>query len=193
MSGASPPLRWLWFGEGLTSATTEDSGRNSDATIHAPDVCRSRLDLRNTKSSSRQAAAIVQKQRCETSSPPQRLRQIPGCCCKRAAPQNATAGPACGRPDRATPGRLSSRLRYSLDVPDKYATRSSTPTTRPLVNVSRPSFSASCGRSGRPRRHAGGRRPASAARRACRRLVILEVRRVLELVLGPADFELDHG
>src|SRR5215831_1663046 len=69
MSGASPPLRSLWFGEGLTSATTEDSGRNSDATIHAPDVCRSRLDLRNTKSSSRQAAAIVQKQRCETSSP----------------------------------------------------------------------------------------------------------------------------
>src|SRR5262245_8495996 len=118
MSGASPPLRSLWFGEGLTSATTEDSGRNSDATIHAPDVCRSRLDLRNTKSSSRQAAAIVQKQRCETSSPPQRLRQIPGCCCRRAAPQNATAGPACRRPDRPTLGRLSSRLRYSLDVPD---------------------------------------------------------------------------
>src|SRR5215813_9683390 len=36
MSGASPPLRSLWFGEGLTSATTEDSGRNSDATICAP-------------------------------------------------------------------------------------------------------------------------------------------------------------
>jgi len=36
MSGASPPLRSLWFGEGLTSATTEDSGRNSDATIRAP-------------------------------------------------------------------------------------------------------------------------------------------------------------
>src|SRR5262245_24804529 len=127
MSGASPPLRSLWFGEGLTSATTEDSGRNSDATITRTGR-RSRLDLRNTKSSSRQAAAIVQKQRCETSSPPQRLRQILGCCCRRAAPQNATAGPACGRPDRATPGRLSSRLRYSLDVPDKYATRSSAPT-----------------------------------------------------------------
>src|SRR5262249_27743812 len=80
MSGASPPLRSLWFGEGLTSATTEDSGRNSDATIHAPDVCRSRLDLRNTKSSSRQAAAIVQKQRCETSSPARaRARPRSGC------------------------------------------------------------------------------------------------------------------
>src|SRR5262249_30060594 len=51
MSGASPPLRSLWFGEGLTSATTEDSGRNSDATIHhRPEVCRSRPDPRNTKS-----------------------------------------------------------------------------------------------------------------------------------------------
>src|SRR5262245_15824192 len=126
--------------------------------------------------------------------PAWRLRRIRGCCCRRAAPlKNATAGPACRRPDRPTPGRLSSRLRYSLDVPDKYATRSSAPTTRDLVNVPRTSLLASRGRSGRPRRHAGGRRPASAARRACRRLVILEVRRVLELVLGPADFELDHG
>src|SRR5262245_64910419 len=75
----------------------------------------------------------------------------------------------------------------------QYATRSSAPTTRDLVNVPRTSLLASRRRSGRPRRHAGGRRPASAARRACRRLVILEVRRVLELVLGPADFELDHG
>src|SRR5262245_64620125 len=75
----------------------------------------------------------------------------------------------------------------------QHATHSSAPTTRDLVNVPRTSLLASRGRSGRPRRHAGGRRPASAARRACRRLVILEVRRVLELVLGPADFELDHG
>src|SRR5262249_57383816 len=75
----------------------------------------------------------------------------------------------------------------------QYATRSSAPTTRGLVNVHRTSLSASRRRSGRLRRHAGGRRSATAARRACRRLVILEVRRVLELVLGPADFELDHG
>src|SRR5262249_1570866 len=78
--------------------------------------------------------------------------------------------------------RRSRQIRYSLIGPDKH-----------LVNVSRTSLVASCRRSGRPRRHAGGRRPASAARRACRRLVILEVRRVLELVLGPADFELEHG
>src|SRR5262245_39952323 len=195
MSGASPPLRSLWFGEGLTSATTEDSGRNSDATIHAPDVCRSRLDLRNTKSSSRQAATIVQKQRCETSSPararaavaanPRMLLQA-----SRTPKRDGRAGLWPTRPcNSGTPfvpltllTRRSRQIRYSLIGPDKH-----------LVNVSRTSLLASCRRSGRPRRHAGGRRPASAARRACRRLVILEVRRVLELVLGPADFELDHG
>src|SRR5499427_2361492 len=75
----------------------------------------------------------------------------------------------------------------------KYATHSSAPTTRDLVNGSRTPLLASRRRSTWPRRHAGGRRPASAARRACRRLVILEVRRVLELLLGPAHFELDHG
>src|SRR5215813_413595 len=77
------------------------------------------------------------------------------------------------------------KIRYSLDVPEntlltrrsrKYATHSSAPTTRDLVNGSRTSFLASRRRSARPRRHAGGRRPASAARRACWRLVILEVR-----------------
>src|SRR5712692_7399664 len=30
MSGAAPSLRSLWFGDGLTSATTQESGRNSD-------------------------------------------------------------------------------------------------------------------------------------------------------------------
>ena len=30
MSGAPLPLRSLWFGDGLTSATTEDSARNAD-------------------------------------------------------------------------------------------------------------------------------------------------------------------
>src|SRR6516164_7763219 len=75
----------------------------------------------------------------------------------------------------------------------QYATRSSAPTTRDLVNVPRTSSLAPRRRSGRPRRHAGGRRPARAARRACRRLVVLEVRRVLELLLGPAHLELDHS
>src|SRR5215831_9957076 len=206
MSGAPPPLRSLWFGEGFTSATTEDSGRNSDTTIRAPpDVCRSHF-LHTTKGSSREEAAIVQKRRCETSSSARACAAVAGnpriLLQASRTLKNATVGPACRRPDRPTPGRLSSRLRYSLDVPDntlltrrsrQYATRSSAPTTRDLVNVPRTSLLASRRRSGRPRRHAGGRRPASAARRACRRLVILEVRRVLELVLGPADFELDRG
>src|SRR5205085_101144 len=77
-------------------------------------------------------------------------------------------------------GLSPARMAASLAAP----TPSSAPTTRDLVNVPRTSLLASRRRSGRPRRHAGGRRPASAARRACRRLVILEVRRVLELVLG---------
>src|SRR5437016_1770890 len=128
MSGASPPLRSLWFGEGLTSATTEDSGRNSDATIRAPP---GRSHLHTTKSSSRQEAAIVQKRRCETSS------SARACAAVVANPRmllqasrtlkNATAGPACRRPDRPTPGRLRPAyathstfptIRYSLDVPD---------------------------------------------------------------------------
>src|SRR5436305_1796417 len=45
----------------------------------------------------------------------------------------------------------------------------------------------------RPRRHACGWRTTGRAGRACRRLVILEVRRVLELILGPSHFELGHG
>src|SRR5262249_49313935 len=44
----------------------------------------------------------------------------------------------------------------------------------------------------RPRRHSGGRRAARRAGRACRGLVILEVRRVLELILCPSHFELGH-
>src|SRR5262249_45013930 len=130
--------------------------------------------------------------------PAWRLRRIRGCCCRRAAPlKNATARPACRRPDRPTPppspGTPFAPLPLLPRRSQQHAPHSSAPTTHDLVNVPRTSFLASRGRSGRPRRHAGGRRPASAARRACRRLVILEVRRVLELVLGPADFELDHG
>src|SRR5262249_31054759 len=70
MSGASPPLRSLWFGEGLTSATTEDSGRNSDATIRAPPGRLQELTfyLHTTKRSPQREVAIVQKQGCETSS-----------------------------------------------------------------------------------------------------------------------------
>src|SRR5262249_15843926 len=115
--------------------------------------------------------------------------------------KKATAGPACRRPGRPTRGRLGPAY-YSLDVPEntlltrrsrKYATHSSAPTTRDLVNGSRTSFLASRRRSARPRRHAGGRRPASAARRASWGFVILEVRRVLELLLGPAHLQLDYG
>src|SRR5262249_39835668 len=123
MSGAPPPLRSLWFGEGLTSATTEDSGRNSDATMRAP---LGRLqepllahDERLLASGAGHCAETTMRDKLIRGAPAWRLRRIRGCCCRRAAPlKNATAGPACRRPDRPTPGRLSFRLRYSLDVPD---------------------------------------------------------------------------
>src|SRR5262249_25529607 len=106
---------------------------------------------------------------------------------KRGRPGRLVADPTVQLRDAFVPLTLLTQrstlpIRYSLIGPDKH-----------LVNVLRASLLASCRRSGGPRRHAGGRRSATAARRACRRLVILEVRRVLELVLGPADFELDHG
>src|SRR5262245_45695602 len=129
MSGASPPLRSLWFGEGLTSATTEDSGRNSDATIRAPPgrLQEPTFYLHTTKRSPQREAAIVQKRGCETSSTAR-----PRSCCGEFAdvvagephPRNATAGPACRRPGRPTPGRLRpayallTRPLYSLDAPD---------------------------------------------------------------------------
>src|SRR5262249_54314234 len=164
---------------------------------HRRDVCRSRLDLRNTKSSSRQEAAIVQKRGCETSSSaracaavaanPRMLLQASRTLKKR----DGRAGLSPTRPSNSRTPFLPLTLltRRSRQHPPRSWAR----TTRVLVNVPRTSLLAPRRRSGRPRRHAGGRRPASAARRACRRLVILEVRRVLELVLGPADFELDRG
>src|SRR5260370_18585706 len=104
--------------------------------------------------------------------------------------KKATAGPACRRPDRRTPGRLrpAYATHATLDARDNTLLAH-----RPRHNVPRTSLLAFRRRSGRPRRHSGGRRPARAARRACRGLVVLEVRRVLELVLGPAHLELDHG
>src|SRR5262249_62048017 len=193
MSGASVPMRSLWFGEGLTSATTEDSGRNSDATIrHRQDACRSRSHLHKTKGS-RQEAAIVQKQCDETSSAARprsdcgESRDIVADKLKKRQPGRLIADPAVQPRDAFVPLTLLTRRSQ------QYATHSSAPTTRDLVNVPRTPLLASCLRSGRARRHPGGRRPANAARRACRRLVVLEVRRVLELVLGPADLELDHG
>src|SRR6266536_3392938 len=57
MSGAAPSLRSLWFGDGRTSATTQESGRISDTsiTIRGPHT-RSRKadDVRKTDRSSRQ-------------------------------------------------------------------------------------------------------------------------------------------
>src|SRR6516225_1060721 len=90
-------------------------------------------------------------------------------------------------------GTSSSRLRYSLDVPNNTLLTHHPRQHATWLNIPRAPLLASRRRSARPRRHAGGRRPASPARRACRRLVILEVRRVLELLLSPAHFELDHG
>src|SRR5262245_34761183 len=174
--------------------------RTRDATqtqpyAHRGDVCRSHLYT--TKSSSRQEAAIVQKRRCETSSSahacaavagnPRILLQASRTLKKRDAGARLPPSPRSNSGTPFVPLTLLPRRSR------QHATHSSAPTTRDLVNVPRTSLLASGRRGGRPRRHAGGRRPASAARRACRRLVILEIRRVLELVLGPADFELDHG
>src|SRR5262249_56869604 len=121
MSGASPPLRSLWFGEGLNSATTEDSGRNSDATICAP---RGRLqeplvhDEKLVASGGGDCAETTMRDKLVCA----RLRAVAGnpriLLQASRTLKNATVGPACRRPDRPTPGRLSSRLRYSLDVPD---------------------------------------------------------------------------
>src|SRR5215468_5190629 len=106
---------------------------------------------------------------------------------KKRWPGRLVADPAIELRDAFVPLTLLTRRSR------QYATHSSAPTIRDLVNGLRTPLLASRRRSVRPRRHAGGRRPARAARRACRRLVVLEVRRVLELLLGPADFELDHG
>src|SRR5262249_42231486 len=129
----------------------------------------------------RQEAAIVQKQRCETSSGarPRGVAANPGYRCRRAAPKKATAGPAWRRPGPFLPGAPLVHSALLPGLPRKYATHSPAPTTRDWVNVSQTPLLAPRRRSGRPRCHPGGRRPASAARRACRRLVILEVRRVL--------------
>src|SRR3984893_10385354 len=195
--GASVPLRSPWFGEGLTSATTEDSGRNSDATIRAPpgmfagavSTCARRKARRQERRLCRNNATRQARTRARA------LTLANPVCCRRDAPQKSDgrAGMSPTRPSNS--GTPSSRLCYSHNArrSRQYATRSSAPTIRHLVNVPRTSLLAFRRRSGRPRRHSGGRRPARAARRACRGLVVLEVRRVLELLLGPADFELDHG
>src|SRR5262249_5834049 len=111
MSGAPPPLRSLWFGEGLTSATTEDSGPNSDATIRAPPgrLQEPTFYLHTTKRSPQREGAIVQKQGCETSSsarPRSGCGESPGVVAGEPHPWNATAGPAYRRPGRPTRGRL---------------------------------------------------------------------------------------
>src|SRR6266481_3918271 len=132
MSGASPPLRSLWFGEGLTSATTEDSGRNSDATIRAPPGrLQEPLPLHTTKSSSREEARLCRNddaRQARPRAPARRLGRIRGCCCRRAAPLRTRrpgrpiADPTVQlrdafRPAYATHSTFPT-IRYSLDVPD---------------------------------------------------------------------------
>src|SRR5215467_12446322 len=129
MSGASVPLRSLWLGEGLASATTEDSGRNSDATIRAPPGrLQEPLSLAQDEGLSAgggDCAETAQRDKlgghgrrgdrsqCRTSLQP--------------SLKKATAGPACRRPGRPTPGRLRPAyatrstfptIRYSLIIPD---------------------------------------------------------------------------
>src|SRR6516164_8733735 len=97
MSGASVPLRSPWFGEGLTSATTEDSGRNSDATIRAPpgtfagaaSTCARRKIRRQERRLCRNNATRQARARARALTPANPVR------CRRDAPQK-----------RRRPGRL---------------------------------------------------------------------------------------
>src|SRR6266516_2191819 len=165
MSGEA--LRSPCFGEGLTSATTEDSGRNWDETI------RERSDALR-----------------ELRSRPGRTRRL---CRMGAATQAAALEPSrIKRRDvrtglspvrTSTPGPIWSPI-YDTLLHNTSRTRS--PTLAPHAGGTGP------GRS-RPRRHSRGRRAAGRAGRPCRRRVVLEVRRVLELILGPSHFELGHG
>src|SRR5262245_24491269 len=150
MSGASPPLRSLWFGEGLTSATREDSGRNSDATIRAPPgrlqepilTCARRKARRGRR---RRLCRNNDARQARRRAPAQRLRRICGCCCRRAAPLR-TRRPGRLLADPTVQLRDAFRPAYASHstFPDntlltrrsrQYATHSSTPTTRDLVNV----------------------------------------------------------
>src|SRR5262245_47813890 len=123
MSGASVPLRSLWLGEGLASATTEDSGRNSDATIRAPPGrLQEPLSLAQDEGSS--AGGGGRRRRfCRNNAARQARGHGRGGDCSqyRTSLQpsvKATAGPALSPTRPSNSGTPSSRLRYSLDVPD---------------------------------------------------------------------------
>jgi hypothetical protein len=71
MSGNAPSVRSLWFGDGLTSATTQESGRNSDTsttireTTHA--FAKGRREGSETQACRTAAWLIVQKRWLQTS------------------------------------------------------------------------------------------------------------------------------
>src|SRR5262245_50929892 len=104
-------------------------------------------------------------------------------------PKHARAGPACRRPGPSTLlqtllGERTLSTWRTYDLSPSFTLRE---TSAGLAAGRRR------GRRGWARGHPGGRRATGAAARAGRRLVILEVRRVLELILGPTHFELGHG
>src|SRR6516164_1847880 len=119
MSGASVPLRSLWLGEGLTSATTKDSGRNSDATIRAPPG-----RLQEPLSLAQDEGLSAGGGDCAETTQRDKLGGTGGAViaanaghrCGQA--KKATAGPALSPTRPSNSGTPSSRLRYSLDVPN---------------------------------------------------------------------------
>src|SRR5262249_61282954 len=115
MSGAPPPLRSLWFGEGLTSATTEDSGRNSDATIRAPPgrevdlTCATRKLVASGGGDCAETAMRDTLARAAVTANPRMLLQA-----SRTLKLDGRAGLWPTRPSHS--GLPSSRLRYPLTV-----------------------------------------------------------------------------
>jgi hypothetical protein len=108
--------------DGLTSATTEDSGRNSDAAIRAPP-----RRLQEPLSLAQDERLVGRRRRlCRNNATRQvrpRARAViaasPGYRCRRAAPKKAP-GRLVADPDRPTPGRFR----------PAYATHSTFPTIR---------------------------------------------------------------
>src|SRR5262245_34020833 len=121
MSGLPTPLRSPWFGDALTSATTQESGRNWDtsSTIGGSPICFDGPAWRNAKQKTpkadNQRLPIVQKRVATTSwnlrAWPER-GEIPAACCGAASTpvdmwitfSSFRLYPVCGPDPRASVG-----------------------------------------------------------------------------------------
>src|SRR5262249_10914109 len=144
-------------------------------------VCGSRSMLAQTNDSPRQNARL-----CRNGEARQDCAQSSCCACRNMRGPGRLVGRPAPRlgvhsPQRRPQLQTLHRERYILSPS---FTRPETPA---VVAARRPR-----GRRRGARRNAGGR-GATASARARRRLVILEVRRILELILGPTHFEFYHG